>query len=65
MSNEIDYTSDHYCPVYGRTIDADLCYDSIMCLNRSFDIASTKELEEVKDIEKARTICGECKYSEL
>lgn len=64
-NNELDYTKDHYCPVYKRKINSDLCYDSLMCLNRSFKITSTEELKEVQDIEEARKICGECPYSEL
>ena len=60
-----DYEIDHFCPVYGRTITADLCYDSLNCLNRSFKVESTKELSEVDDIEVARKICAECEYSNL
>ena len=66
MSNkELDYEVDHYCPAYGKIICADLCYDSLMCLNRHFKISSTKELAEIKDIEAARKICAECPYREL
>lgn len=65
MTNELDYESDHCCPVYGKVIDADLCYDSMMCLNKSFKISSTKELSVIEDIEKARKVCGECKYAGL
>lgn len=66
MSNEnLDYEADHYCPVYKRVITADLCYDSLMCLNECFKTSSTKELREIKDIESAREACRICKYSEL
>lgn len=65
MSNNLDYENPHYCPVYKRVIDIDLCYDSLCCLNGEFKISSTKELEEVKDIESARKICAECPYSDL
>ena len=61
----LDYNVDHYCPVYKREIDADLCYDSLCCLNREFKISSTPELSEVEDIEAARKICEECPYSDL
>ena len=64
-SNELDYTEDHFCPVYNRIIDPDLCYDSLCCLSRQFKIESTKELEEVKDIDLAREICARCVYSDL
>lgn len=65
MSNkELDYEADHYCPAYKRVICADLCYDSMMCLNRFFKISSTRELTEIEDIEEARKVCAECPYSE-
>lgn len=63
--DNIDYDADHYCPVYQRIVTADLCYESLMCLNRSFKVSSVKELNEIKDIEEARKICGQCIYSEL
>ena len=66
MSNRVlDYESDHYCPAYKRIIAADLCYDSLMCLNRSFKISSTPELAEIEDIESARKTCAGCPYSKL
>ena len=65
MSNNLDYENPHYCPVYKRVIDIELCYDSLCCLNGMFKISSTKELEEIKDIENARKICAECPYSDL
>lgn len=40
----LDYNADHYCPVYKNVICADLCYDSLCCLNGEFKISSTKEL---------------------
>ena len=61
----LDYYNDHYCPVYERVISIDLCYDSLCCLKRLYVISSTKELLEVKDIEKAREICAACPYSKL
>lgn len=61
----MDYEADRFCPVYKKIISADLCYDSLMCLNRTFKVSSTKELAEVDDIERAREICAECPYSEL
>ena len=65
MASELDYYADHFCPVYKRVIEADLCYDSLMCLNRTFKVSSTKELADVDDIEVARKVCAECPYSEL
>lgn len=64
MAYDLDYEADHYCPAHKKVISADLCYDSMMCLNRFFKVSSTKELEEIKDIEKARVICSKCPYSQ-
>ena len=64
MAYDLDYEADHYCPAYQKVICADLCYDSMMCLNHFFKVSSTKELEEIEDIEKAREICSKCHYSQ-
>lgn len=61
----IDYDKNHYCPVYDKEIDPNLCYDSLMCLGKFFKVSSLKELSQVEDIEKAREICGQCPYSKL
>ena len=61
----LDYEADHFCPVYGKIIDADLCYDSLSCLSGEFKISSTKELAEIADIETARAVCRACPYSDL
>ena len=61
----LDYEADHYCPAYKRVICADLCYDSLCCLTGMFKISSTKELDEIKDIDAARKICKACTYSDL
>lgn len=65
LDNELDYTAEHHCPVYKKVITADLCYDSLMCLNRYFKTSSAKELDGIEDIEQAREICKQCPYSKL
>ncbi len=65
MSSNLNYTEPHYCPVYRRVIDIDLCYDSLMALNKSFKISSVHELSDIDDIENARRLCGKCPYSDL
>ena len=64
-SKNLDYEADHYCPVYKKVIDADLCYDSMMCLTGMFKVSSTPELSAVDDIEAAREACKACEYSKL
>ena len=61
----LDYNADHYCPVYGRVISADLCYDSLCCLTGQFKVDSTKELAEVENLDSARNSCKKCPYSDL
>ena len=61
----LDYDSEHFCPVYNKVIDVDLCYDSLCCLNGLFKISSTPELSAVKDIDEAKKACKKCDYSNL
>lgn len=61
----LDYDADHYCPVYKKEIDCDLCYESLMALNRSFKVESVSELQQISDIAEARSTCRACIYSDL
>ncbi len=63
--NAVNHEEEHNCPVYGRVISPDLCYDSAMCLLGFFKVESTRELGEVSDIEAAREICKSCEYSDM
>ena len=63
--SELDFENPHYCPVYDKVIDIDLCYETLMCLNRSFKISSVKELNDIEDIDNARMICDHCEFSKL
>ena len=56
---------EHYCPVYDKDIDEDLCYDSLQCLHGFFKISSVKELDFLEDVDRARQLCRNCKYSQL
>ena len=48
--SELDFENPHYCPVYDKVIDIDLCYETLMCLNRYFKISSVKELNDIESI---------------
>lgn len=61
----LDYNRPHYCPVYKREIDPDLCYDSLLCLNQFVKVSVLAALDSVEDIEGARKICRSCPYSDL
>ena len=65
MKNKVNHEEEHMCPVYGEIISPDLCYDSAMCLTGLFRIESTKELDDVPNIEEARKICKACDYSDM
>ena len=65
MSKELNYRADHYCPVYGKVITPDLCYDTLVCLNGSIKIETNDELSRVVDIETAKKRCRNCPYSKL
>lgn len=65
MDNQLDYEKSHFCPVYGTEIDSDLCYETLMCLEKFFKPSSVPELDEIEDIEAARQQCLGCEYSEL
>lgn len=54
-----------WCPVYKNNIDEDLCYESLQCLHGFFKISSVKELTVLENIDDARQLCKNCKYSEL
>lgn len=61
----MNFNIDRHCPVYNRVIDADLCYESVMCLSGLIKTSALKELDVVKDIETARKICDSCRFSDL
>ncbi|MCR5024365.1 MAG: hypothetical protein K6A90_08555 [Lachnospiraceae bacterium] len=65
MSAPVNHEEEHNCPVYGRVISSDLCYDSAMCLLGFFKVESTRELNEVPDIEEVRAVCKACEYSNM
>ena len=65
MLHDEEYTADRYCPVFHRIIDCDWCYECVLGLSKKIRFTAVRELDEVQDIEKARIICDNCKYSDL
>lgn len=61
----IDFEAEHYCPVYDKEIDSDICYERLMCFSKMFKVESVPEFSEISDIDKARIMCKECPYSNL
>lgn len=64
-NNNLDYNAERYCPVYNEIIGDGLCYDTIMCMTKQIKVSSLPELNNVKDIQKARDVCEKCPYSDL
>lgn len=61
----IDYSADHYCAVYERIIDPDLCYFTIGVLNRSMPPDEVPELIPVMHLDPLLEKCDQCPYSDL
>ena len=55
---------DRYCPIAGREIDCEICYEIVMCLTSGFKSSSIPEVEFNKD-EETRKTCDACPYSNL
>ncbi len=65
MLDKDEYTADRYCPVFQRIIDCDWCYECVLGLSRMIHFSAVRELDEIQNIDEARLICAECKYSDL
>ena len=61
----LDYNADHFCPIYGRIIDSDLCYGTIGVLNRWMPPDDIPELIHVIHLDPLQAKCNECLYSDL
>jgi hypothetical protein len=62
---KLNYQSDHYCPVYNKEIDPDLCYGTIGVLNRTMPPDEVPELLPVMNLDPLLEKCGKCPYSDL
>ncbi len=60
---ENNYTEDRDCPVYGREIGCELCFETVMTFEKILISDAVPELDNVKDMETARKNCEKCPYS--
>ena len=66
MASDTTPYDDRYCPIYNKTIDGELCYETAMCMQRLFKLSSVPETKTITmPIEKSRAICVNCKYSDM
>lgn len=62
---ENNYTEDRDCPVYGRKIGCELCFETVMTFEKILLTDAVPEHENVKDMETAHIRCEECRYSAI
>lgn len=56
--------NDRYCPVAGKEIDCETCYEMVMCIDGCFKASSIPEIEFQVN-EETKRICEACPYSDL
>ena len=54
--------ADRFCPVYGREIGSEICYETVLVFDRILHRASVPELDYVHDMEAAKKRCESCPY---
>jgi len=66
MANDKTPYDDRKCPVYGKVIDGELCYETAMCMQGLFKISSVAETVDIEmPIDLARKTCRDCKYADM
>ena len=66
MPSKLTPEDERVCPVYGKVIDGELCYETAMCMQGFFKATSVPELNNIKvDLSEAKKICTNCPYSDM
>ena len=66
MINSITPQNDRRCPIYKKTIDGELCYETAMCMQGLFRLSSVPEAVDIKmQCDEARQICKNCRFSNM
>jgi hypothetical protein len=66
MANDLTPYDDRECPIYGKVIDGELCYETAMCMQGIFKLSSVLEAKNiVMDSETARRVCNGCEYADV
>ncbi len=64
MEDNLTPYDDRHCPVYGKIIDGELCYETAMCLKGIFKISSVPETKNIKmSLDIATKLCQKCKHT--
>ena len=66
MANNLTPYDDRMCPIYGKVIDGELCYETALCMQGLFKLSSVPESKDIKlDAETARKSCTNCPYADM
>lgn len=66
MPNKLTPHDDRECPIYGKIIDGELCYETAMCMQGLFVLSSVPESKDiVLPEEEARKACVACPYADM
>ena len=57
---------DRMCPIYGKVIAGELCYETALCMQGLFHISSVPESVHIKlKFADAKKVCSECPYGNM
>lgn len=66
MPNDLTPYDDRKCPIYGKIIDGELCYETALCMQGQFKLTSVPEAKEIKlHFDIAKNICNNCPYADM
>ena len=66
MPNNLTPQDDRECPIYGKIIDGELCYETALCMQGLFRPSSISEAKDiVMPTDAARKTCRACKYADM
>ncbi len=54
------------CPLYGKDIDIELCYETALCMQGLFKPTSVPEIKSITvDMNEAKKLCNKCPHSDM
>lgn len=66
MASGLTPADDRYCPIYGKVIGGEICYETALCMQGMFKLSSVPEAKDIIfEVEQARQICLACPHSDM
>ena len=66
MASNLTPYDDRSCPIYGKVIDGELCYETALCMQGLFKLSSVPEAKDIKmGAEDAKKTCTNCPYADM